>query len=175
LNPALYLHDDESRNLLSARTLKDSLLRVTKALRVRDFRGFLPARQICFCCAKYPEVSFANAKVKGPAVELSLGTVVNLADRFYSDARIASLGCHIVPKSQPDDEEELSWRISFSRAEVELSKLIPPTARMCLIGLKIIAKDYLSVACSRISSYSTRSRHQQILSSFLDSRNQSFC
>ena len=72
----------------------------------------------------------------------------------HSDCvRISSYGCHLIPKSQPGDLQGLSWRISFSRAEVELSKLIPPTARMCMIGLKIIAKDYLSVACRRISSY----------------------
>jgi len=184
----VHLHDNESGKLIAANVLKKDLLGVTRALKVRHFQGFKPTRQVCFCCAKYPDVKFANAKIKGPAIELSIGTDVNLADSFYSDltfsvkclqwpdtvsdwtyrpdkkwphpydvARIASLGCHIVPKSQPDDEEELSWRISFSRAEVELSKLIPPTARMCLIGLKIIAKDYLSVACSRISSYQLKS------------------
>jgi len=178
------LHDNESGNLIGARTLKGALLGVTKALKVEDFRDFQPDA-ICYC---FRRLTIANAKVKGPAIELSIGTTVNLADRFYCDltfsvkclqwpetvsdwtsrpgkkwplphevVRIASLGCHIVPKSQPNDKEELSWRISFSRAEVELSKLIPPTARMCLVGLKIIAKDYLSVACSRISSYQLKS------------------
>jgi len=71
--------------------------------------------------------------------------------------RIASYGCHFVPKSQPDDDEGFTWRVSFSRAEVELSRLMPQTARMSLIGLKIITKDYLSVTCSKINSYQLKS------------------
>ena len=67
--------------------------------------------------------------------------------------RIKSFGCHFVPKSHPEDSDGLTWRISFSRAEIELSKLVPETARLCLIGLKVIAKDYLSVACKKFKSY----------------------
>jgi len=71
--------------------------------------------------------------------------------------RITEVGCHFVPKSQLDDKDEDTWRISFSAAEVELSKLIPSVARMCFIGLKIIRKDYLSIACGRLASYHLKS------------------
>ena len=68
--------------------------------------------------------------------------------------RIMNLGCHLVPKSQEGDEEAgKTWRISFSKAEVELSKIVPNIARACLVGIKIIAKDYLSVISSKISTY----------------------
>ena len=67
--------------------------------------------------------------------------------------RITSPGCHIVPKSHKDDHQGVTWRISFSRAEVDLSVLIPKMARFYFIGLKVIAKDYLSITCKRIKSY----------------------
>jgi hypothetical protein len=57
--------------------------------------------------------------------------------------RIKSRGCHLVPKSAPSDKEQTSWRFSFSLAEVELSKLVPKTARKCFLALKIILKDHL--------------------------------
>lgn len=66
---------------------------------------------------------------------------------------IKSHGCHFVPKSHHDDLEGLTWRISFSKAEVELSKLVPNVARMCLVGVKIITKDYLAVVCKKLKSY----------------------
>jgi len=75
--------------------------------------------------------------------------------------RIKSYGCHFVPQSQNKcenhkkdaDTEGLTWRISFSKAEVELSKLVPTAARMCYVALKIIAKDYLFVVCKKLKSY----------------------
>ena len=67
--------------------------------------------------------------------------------------RIISRGCHLVPKSQKDDKEGLTWRMSFSQAEVELASLVPPIARACFIGLKVICKDYLSIACKKLGSY----------------------
>ncbi|XP_066920045.1 uncharacterized protein [Clytia hemisphaerica] len=68
--------------------------------------------------------------------------------------RIVNMGCHLVPKSQEEnDTKELTWRFSFSKAEVELSKLINYTARKCFLALKVISKDHLSFTCSRLSSY----------------------
>ena len=64
---------------------------------------------------------------------------------------IASHGFHLVPKSQPDDKEGLTWRFSFSQAEVELSKLINLVARKCFVALKIIYKDFLK--SHKIKSY----------------------
>ncbi|XP_066913091.1 uncharacterized protein [Clytia hemisphaerica] len=72
-------------------------------------------------------------------------------------SRIKSQGCHFVPKSDPNDVNELTWRISFSNAEYELSKIIPPVARMCMIGMKIITKDYLNVVCRELTSYHVKS------------------
>jgi hypothetical protein len=57
--------------------------------------------------------------------------------------RIKLRGCHLVPKPAPSDKEKTSWRFSFSLAEVELSKLVPNTARKCFLALKIILKDHL--------------------------------
>ena len=80
--------------------------------------------------------------------------------------RIASKGCLIVPKSKPKEARsyfsssgnyEITWRISFSLSEVELSKLIPVVARMCYVGLKVIRKDYLELICTGLSSYHLKS------------------
>ena len=67
--------------------------------------------------------------------------------------RIANLGCDLVPKSQPKDRRGTTWRYSFSRAEVELSKLIMENARNCFLVLKIIGKDYLFFCCPQLNSY----------------------
>ena len=68
---------------------------------------------------------------------------------------IVSLGCHIVPKSHKNDKKGATWRVSFSKAEVELSKLISPVARMCYIGLRMIHRDYFH-ACPNLGSYSLK-------------------
>ena len=67
--------------------------------------------------------------------------------------RICSFGCHLVPKSQRNDDEGLTWRISFSEAEVALSLLVPRMARIAFIGLKVISMGFLSLTCERIKSY----------------------
>lgn len=67
--------------------------------------------------------------------------------------RIANLGCDLVPKSQPKDRRGTTWRYSFSRAEVELSKLITENARNYFILLKIIGKEHLFFCCPQLNSY----------------------
>ena len=42
---------------------------------------------------------------------------------------IIEKGIHLVPKSQEDDQSGDTWRMSFSLAEMELSKHVPRTAR----------------------------------------------
>ena len=68
--------------------------------------------------------------------------------------KILSFGCHLVPKS-PENGDEMAWRLSFSRNEVELSKLIPPVARMCFITIKAIRKNDFTF--SKIPSYLLKS------------------
>ena len=63
------------------------------------------------------------------------------------------LGCHLVPKPALSDNDKTSWRFSFSLAEVELSKLVPDTARKCFLALKIIFKDHFHPVVSKITSY----------------------
>ncbi|PFX14615.1 uncharacterized protein LOC111344563 [Stylophora pistillata] len=67
--------------------------------------------------------------------------------------RIMSLGCHLVAKPAPSDKDKTSWRFSFSLAEVELSKLVPDTARKCFMAMKIILKDHLQPVWPAIKSY----------------------
>ena len=55
-------------------------------------------------------------------------------------------------KPHPTDKR-FEWRVSLSLAELELSKLVPEEARMCFIGMKVIAKDYLAVICPKLKSY----------------------
>ena len=67
--------------------------------------------------------------------------------------RITSEDFHVVPKSQEDDREGLSWRISFSKAEISLSHLIPTMAYMAFLGIKVVTKNVLSVASKKVKSY----------------------
>ena len=94
----------------------------------------------CIPCSEWPPMSdWASRPRYWPSVD---------------DAqRIMSLGCHLVAKPAPGDKEETSWRFSFSLAEVELSKLVPDTARKCFLALKIILKDHLQPVVPEISSY----------------------
>ena len=66
---------------------------------------------------------------------------------------ITENGCHLVPKSQPEDEKKITWRFSFSYAEVQLSKLINHVAQKCFICLKVIGRYYLEPKCEKFNSY----------------------
>ena len=70
---------------------------------------------------------------------------------------ITKNGCHLIPKSQPNDKKKLTWRFSFSYAEVQLSKLINPVAKKCFLCLKIIGKHYLEPTCEGFKSYHPKS------------------
>ena len=178
---------NKDKTLVSTKNVQKLLLNVTKVIELKELLGYTPPRSFCYGLITIG-TSFGQVNIKGPAIEIKIGSAVTESNCFNCDftfavkceqwpdkmsnwryrpdklwpdpshvTRIASYGCHFVPKSQPGDREGLTWRISFSKAEVELSKLIPPTARMCLIGLKIIAKDYLSVVCRKITSYHLKS------------------
>ena len=77
--------------------------------------------------------------------------------------QIMTGGCHLVPKPCFRDQHGLTWRISLSKAEIELSKLIPEKARVCLLGLKTIAKDHLSPISKRLSSYILKTQLLHVL------------
>lgn len=70
--------------------------------------------------------------------------------------RIMSYGCHLVAKPHDEDERQTSWRLSFSLAEVELSKLVPNTAKKCFLALKIIVKDHLQPVVPTITTYAIK-------------------
>uniref|UniRef100_A0A7M5X3U4 Mab-21-like HhH/H2TH-like domain-containing protein n=1 Tax=Clytia hemisphaerica TaxID=252671 RepID=A0A7M5X3U4_9CNID len=67
--------------------------------------------------------------------------------------RIVEGGSHFVAKSQTDDNIGITWRYSFSKAEVELSKLVNPVARKCYLALKAILKDHLQPIAPWLKSY----------------------
>ena len=67
--------------------------------------------------------------------------------------RIVSYGCHLVAKSQEGDTQGDTWRFSFSKPEVELSKLVCSTARKCFLALKTISKDHLQPSAKWLASY----------------------
>ena len=67
--------------------------------------------------------------------------------------RIILVGIHLAQLSQKEYKQGLTWKISFSKDEVEISKLIPEVARTCFVALKVIAKDYLLVNCCCLKSY----------------------
>ena len=107
--------------------------------RIRKFDGDIV---YCIKCSDWPPLELSDwawRDKKWPSREM-----VN---------QIIGGGCHLVPKPCATDQHGLTWRISFSKAEIELSKLIPENARMCLLGLKTIVKDHLSPISKRLSSY----------------------
>ena len=63
----------------------------------------------------------------------------------------------MIPKSQPKDKKKITWRFSFSYAEVQLSKLINPVAQKCFICLKVIGRYYLEPQCEKFRSYHLKS------------------
>ena len=67
--------------------------------------------------------------------------------------KVVREGFHLVPKSHPKDKEGVTWRFSFSKAEVTLLNLIEPTARKCFVSFKIIAKDFLIPCCKKLRTY----------------------
>ena len=128
------------------------------------------------CCGKCELTPKIKVDLRGPAIKIKFAPVfeADITLCFYcpewpaisdwpsrqrywpslADAqRIMSLGCHLVPKPAPNDQAKTSWRFSFSVAEVELSKLVPETARKCFLALKIILKDHLQPVVPEIGSY----------------------
>ena len=70
---------------------------------------------------------------------------------------ITKNGCHLIPKSQPNDKKKITWRFSFSYAEVQLSTLINQSAKNCFLCLKIISRHYLQPKCENFKSYHLKS------------------
>ncbi|XP_078364437.1 uncharacterized protein LOC144648865 [Oculina patagonica] len=131
---------------------------------------------IPYCCGLSEWTPKMKLDSKGPAIKIKIAVrfeaditlCIQCSDwpcmsdwsfrpRYWPSAdeaqRIMSLGCQLVAKSAPNDREKTSWRFSFSLAEVELSKLVPDTARKCFLALKIILKDHLQPVVPGITSY----------------------
>ena len=109
-------------------------------MKLRILPGFEADITVSIHCSEWPPVSDWPSRPRyWPSVDEA--------------QRIMSLGCHLVPKPAPNDTDKTSWRFSFSVAEVELSKLVPDTARKCFLALKIILKDHLQPVASAVTSY----------------------
>ena len=48
---------------------------------------------------------------------------------------ITKNGCHLIPKSQPNDKKKITCRFSFSYAEVQVSMLINQNGKNCFLCL----------------------------------------
>ena len=155
---------------VSSKVIRDQAKRAVEQASVANLPG-VP----CFCgkCEFTPKIKLDS---KGPAMKINIAPLFEaditlcfhcpewptISDwpsrqRYWpslADAqRIMSLGCHLVAKPAPDDEDQTSWRFSFSVAEVELCKLVPETARKCFLAMKIILKDHLQPVVPEIDSY----------------------
>ena len=63
-------------------------------------------------------------------------------------------GFHLVPKTSPQGDEELEWRISFSKAEVKLMRAKGLGQRnYCYRMFKMAVKENISSACKLVSTY----------------------
>lgn len=166
----IHLTPDNEGELISSKCAKDIIKSAVENTRVTNFPGHAP---FCGMCEDMPKVRLNS---KGPAMKLRLGAFFEaditlciqcpewpsrsdwaFRPRYWpsvSEAdRIMSLGCHLVAKPAPSDNDKTSWRLSFSLAELELSKLVPYTARKCFLALKIIFKDHLQPVVPKITSY----------------------
>ena len=156
---------------VSSKVIRDQAKRAVENASVANIPGGEPC-----CCGKCEATPKINLDSKGPAMKINIAPIFEaditlcfhcpewptISDwpsrqRYWpslADAqRIMSLGCHLVAKPEPDDEDKASWRFSFSVAEVELFKLVPETARRCFLAMKIILKDHLQPVVPEISSY----------------------
>ena len=156
---------------VSSKVIRDQVKRAVEHASVANLPG------VPCCCGRYESTPKIKLDSKGPAMKISVTPGLFEADitpclycpewptisdwpsrqRYWpslADAqRIMSLGCHLVAKPAPDDKDKTSWRFSFSVAEVELSKLVPETARKCFLAMKIILKDHLQPVVPEIGSY----------------------
>lgn len=165
-----HLTADIEGELISSKRVEVVTRSAVENTRVLNFPGHT---RYFGMCEDTPRV---RLKYKGPSMKLRIGaffetditlciqcpewpTMSDWASRprywpSFDDAhRIMSLGCHLVAKPAPSDNDKTSWRFSFSLAEVELSKLVPDTARKCFLALKIIFKDHLQPVVPKMASY----------------------
>ena len=61
-------------------------------------------------------------------------------------------GCQAVQKADPSGDE-FSWRLSFSRGELLLSKHVTPRARLAYVAAKLFWKEKLKSVCPALRSY----------------------
>ena len=155
---------------ISSKVIRDEAKRAVECASVANLPG------VPCCCGRYESTPKIKLDSKGPAMKINIEplfeaditlcvhclewpTISDWPSRqkywpSLADAqRIMSLGCHLVAKPAPDDKDKTSWRFSFSVAEVELSKLVPETARKCFLAMKIILKDHLQPVVPEIGSY----------------------
>ena len=155
---------------VSSKVIRDQAKRAVENASVASLPG------VPCCCGRCEMAPKIKLDSKGPAMKISNSPLFEAditlcfhcpewpticdwpsRQRYWpslADAqRIMSIGCHLVAKPAPDDEDETSWRFSFSVAEVELSKLVPETARKCFLAMKIILKDHLQPVVPEIGSY----------------------
>ena len=155
---------------VSSKVIRDQVKRAVEHASVANLPG------VPCCCGRYESTPKIKLDSKGPAMKIKFAPLFEaditlcfhcpewptISDwpsrqRYWpslADAqRIMSLGCHLVAKPATDDDDKTSWRFSFSVAEVELSKLVPETARKCFLAMKIILKDHLQPVVPEIGSY----------------------
>jgi hypothetical protein len=65
---------------------------------------------------------------------------------------LVQLPCHLIAKPIKKQDQK-TWRYSFSRQELELSKILPHNARLCYIALKHIFKKHLKSINCGLKSY----------------------
>ena len=175
----VYLRKKDGNERIKASRVRKNLLKAVREMRTRHIDGYMRPKVYCGCFIVDKEnhasarlqgpavkLKFSSApfQVDRFFVDLTFAFKCpkwpdEVSDWTYRPGkkwpnnehvkRIASMGCHVVPKSQPGDG--YTWRLSFSTAEFELCRLAPQTAREGFLGLKVITKDYLSVTYKGLS------------------------
>uniref|UniRef100_A0A7M6DKY1 Mab-21-like nucleotidyltransferase domain-containing protein n=1 Tax=Clytia hemisphaerica TaxID=252671 RepID=A0A7M6DKY1_9CNID len=181
----VYLLDKEKNEQFSPRLLKLDFAKTALKMKPNDFKSQKSLSRYLmeiYCCSCMEVIEI---KISGPAITIidplsSKGFYSDITFAMYCNEwpgmvsdwerrpkkwpkpqdveRIANLGCFLVPKSQAlSDREDMTWRISFSKSEVELANLMPPVAKMCFMGLKAIIRDQFAKFPHIISGYCFKS------------------
>ena len=73
--------------------------------------------------------------------------------KYHVVEQVIHNGIHLVPKSSDNDPSFDTWRLSFSSAELQLSKYMNLTSRRCYLGVKTIFKQHIRSIIPALSSY----------------------
>jgi len=75
----------DQNQIINAKKFRNDFLTVLSKLKLTSFEGYIPSTRILDCCLCNEETNYGAIKLKGPAIELRIGSNRTSVDRFYAD------------------------------------------------------------------------------------------